>query len=150
MYVWATKDHYELETEESQRLIRPSPKLKPPRRDLRRDTVDPDRDPDIADDPDIAKDKDLSLNYKNIGGSVESRVMRRFLGYDPVALKVFGRVLQADLDRSGADDDFVAVVNKETGEPTRVKKDTLKGPEGKKYKVVEKDEAVAGEKDHAA
>ena len=139
MYVWATKDRYELETEESQRLIRPSPKLKPPRRDLRRDTVDPDRDPDIDDDPDIAKDKDFSLNYKNIGGSVESRVIRRFLGYDPVVLKVAERFLRADIDR----EDYVAVINKETGEPTRVKKDTLKGPEGKKYKIVKQEEKAA-------
>jgi hypothetical protein len=144
---WATKDHYERETEESQRLVRPAPKIKAPRRDLRRERMDPDRDPDIDDDPDIAKDKDLSLNYKNVGGSV-ARVLSRYLGYDPLAVGVAGRFLrQADLDRSGADDDFVAVVNKETGEPTRVKKDTLKGPEGKKYKIVEKEEGESSEED---
>src|SRR5271170_1917426 len=129
---WATKDRYELETDESNRLVRPSPKVKPPRRDKRRETMDPDRDPDIDDDPDIAHDKDLSLNYKNIGGSIVGRVISRHLGYDPLTVKVGSRFFEADKPLPGA---FISVINKETGEPTHVKKETLKGPEGSKYEV---------------
>lgn len=43
----ATKDRYERETEETERLVRQSPKVKPPRRDLRRETIEPDTDPDL-------------------------------------------------------------------------------------------------------
>ena len=140
MDLWATKDHYEVENEESERLVRPAPKVRTPRHDLRRERMDTDRDPDIEGDPDIARDKDLSLNYKNVGGSTISRVVSRYLGYDPLALKVANRFVEGDLDRS----DYVPVVNKETGESTHVKKETLKGPEGAKYKLV-KEEDAAGE-----
>ncbi len=138
---WATKDRYERETEESQRLVRPAPKIKPPRKDLRRERVNPDRDPDIDDDPDIAHDKDLSLNYKNIGGSIAARVVSRFFyGYDPTAMRVAARFIRADKEDGHGAGGFVSVINKETGEPTHVKPETLKGPEGKKYEVVKEDE----------
>ncbi len=138
MDLWATKDRHERETEESQRLVRPAPKLKPPRKDLRREDMRPDQDPDIDGDPDIAKDKDLSLNFKNIGGSIVARVVSRFYyGHDPVALRVAARFVQADIDRGG--DDYVSVVRKDTGEHTRVKKETLK-EKGSEYEVVEDEE----------
>ena len=143
----STKDHYERETEESERLVRPAPKLKPPRHDRRREDMRPGRDPDIDDDPDIAKDKDLSLNHKNIGGSTTQ--------FDLLALRVAGRFVRADLDRSppaeksagGGEDEYVAVVNKETGENTRVKKETLKGPGGAKYKVIKEEGGKKGPSD---
>lgn len=69
----ATKDQYERESEEVERLVRPAPKLKPPRHDKRRESVDPDKDPDLN-----TKDKDLSKNYKDIGGSVGARVVTRW------------------------------------------------------------------------
>ena len=75
---WATKDQYERETEEADRLVRPAPKVKPPRRDKRREDARPTPDPDIAGDKDIAKDPDLSMNYKNIGGSVARSIVARF------------------------------------------------------------------------
>jgi hypothetical protein len=106
---WATKDRYEEETEESERLIHPAPKVKPPRHDKRRERMNPDRDPDIADDPDIAHDKDLSLNYKNVGGSLAGRVLSRHLGFDPLTLNVASRFFKADTDRK------VQVVKKDTG-----------------------------------
>lgn len=60
----ATKTHGEVEDEEARRLVRKSPKLKPPRTDLERgrveDKSDVDRDPD--DDQDK---KDRSKNYKD-------------------------------------------------------------------------------------
>ena len=79
MHRWATKDTYEREEDEAARLVRPSPKVKPPRRDKRRETTQGDRDPDTAGDPDLKGDRDLSLNYKNVGGSLSRRVLARFL-----------------------------------------------------------------------
>jgi hypothetical protein len=77
MDLWATKDTYEREEDEAERLVRPAPKVKPPRDDKKRETVH-ERDPDIDDDPDLKKDPDLSLNYKNIGGSMRQRIALRF------------------------------------------------------------------------
>jgi hypothetical protein len=74
----ATKTHGEREDDEAKRLVRPAPKDKPPRHDLRRNLMKPDEDPDTDADLDISKDKDKSRNYKNIGGSA-GRVLRRFL-----------------------------------------------------------------------
>ena len=45
----ATKDHFERETEETERLVRPSPKVKPPRRDLRRERIEVDDEPEKHD-----------------------------------------------------------------------------------------------------
>lgn len=57
-----TKTQTEREDEEAGRLIRPVPKDKPPRRDLRRNRIDTD--------PGEERDQDLSKNYKDVGGSV--------------------------------------------------------------------------------
>jgi len=59
----ATKSDAEEEEEEVERLNRPAPKKKPPRYDLRRETVK-ERDPDLV--PEGEKDPDLSLNYKRV------------------------------------------------------------------------------------
>jgi len=57
----ATKTRSEKEEAEAERLIRPSPKKKPPRRDLERGRVN-----DSEDDPDEKQDKkDRSHNYKD-------------------------------------------------------------------------------------
>lgn len=77
MDVLATKDHYELETEETERLVRPAPKVKPPRHDKMREDVH-ERDPDTDGDPDLKADPDMSVNYKNVGGSLVERVLARF------------------------------------------------------------------------
>jgi hypothetical protein len=79
MYRWATKDTHEREDDEAARLVRPSPKVKPPRRDKRRETTRAERDPDTAGDPDLKGDPDRSMNYKTIGGSLRARVMTRYL-----------------------------------------------------------------------
>ncbi len=100
---WATKDHYELETDEAGRLVRPAPKVKPPRRDKRREDTHPDRDPDVDDDPDVAKDKDLSQNYKSIGGRVVAAFLRRL-----------------------ADAELIKVRHRDTGKVVKVKPETLK------------------------
>lgn len=120
---YGTKDYYERETEEAERLVRPSPKVKPKRTDLRREETRPDRDPDIDDDKDTKKDPDLSLNYKSVGGSTGARVLARFL--------------QADLDRSSQErNDRVKVRHRETGNITYVKPETLK-EESAKYEAVD-------------
>ena len=79
MHRWATKDTYEREEDEAERLVRPAPKVKPPRKDKRRETTQAERDPDTAGDPDLKGDRDLSLNYKNVGGSLQRRVADRYL-----------------------------------------------------------------------
>jgi hypothetical protein len=69
---WATRDTHEREEDEAERLVRPAPKVKPPRHDRRRNTIEPE------DDSDEEGDGDLSLNFKTIGGSVAQRVVQRF------------------------------------------------------------------------
>jgi hypothetical protein len=64
MDVIGTKDLHEREEEEAERLVRPLPKLKPPRHDRRRERVEVERDPDLS-----KTDKDLSRNRREIGGS---------------------------------------------------------------------------------
>lgn len=58
----ATKSDAEREEEETERLIRPSPKKKPPRRDSRRNRIQ------TKDDDPPKRDRDLSMNYKDVGG----------------------------------------------------------------------------------
>lgn len=75
---FAKKDDHEKEEEEAERNVRKSPKKKPPRTDKTRRRIKKD-DKDTDKDPDLDGDKDLSMNYKDIGGSIEDRVLRRFL-----------------------------------------------------------------------
>lgn len=82
----ATKDTYEREEDEAERLVRPAPKVKPPRHDKRREHVHVDPDDDTATSKDTSQDEDRSLNYKTIGGSMAQRVARRF-AEDTVVVK---------------------------------------------------------------
>lgn len=77
MLLRATKDTHEREEDEAERLVRPAPKVKPPRKDRRREDIRPERDSDTAGDPDLKGDRDLSLNYKTIGGSAS--IVARYL-----------------------------------------------------------------------
>ena len=61
----AEKTHAEDEDEEAQKMVRESPKLKPPRHDLRNNRMEHDSDPDME-DLGAEGDKDLSLNYKRV------------------------------------------------------------------------------------
>jgi len=61
-----TKTRTQAEDEEVERLVRPSPKKKPPRKDKRRNQVQI-KDSDLG-QGDRGDDKDLSLNYKRVGG----------------------------------------------------------------------------------
>lgn len=126
---WATKDHYERETEEADRLVRPDPKWKPPRTDRRREEMETDRDPDIEGDRDVAKDPDLSLNRKNIGGSTTARrVLARFL-------------LRGEAGVGGdAGDQLIKVRHKGTGKVVRVKKKTLEAKPADYEEIKEEEE----------
>lgn len=126
MDLWATKTHAEREDEEAERLVRPAPKVKPPRHDRRRERTETDGDPDISSDPDLKGDKDLSKNYKNIGGSLAGRVAGRFLA-DTWAEAI--RVLVAKGQK-------VKVRHRETGKVVQVSEETLK-EEGGKYEKIE-------------
>jgi len=93
---YATLSDSEREEREDERLVRPSPKAKPPRKDLERGRVEPDP----SDDPDEKQDqKDRSTNYKDAA----SRVMCRYA--EAAAEKVTVRRKK---------DDKVVVVNRET------------------------------------
>lgn len=66
--LYATLTRSEREDRETERNVRPPPKTKPPRHDLRRNQVQPEEDPDL--DP---SDQDLSLNYKVVGSRLGAR-----------------------------------------------------------------------------
>ena len=66
------KTEQEHEEEEVEKLVKPSPKKKPPRTDRENRRIKT-RDDDLS-----SKDKDLSMNYKDIGGS-SRRVLMRYL-----------------------------------------------------------------------
>ena len=122
---WSTKDNHEREEEEAERLVRPAPKVKPPRHDKRREDTQPDRDPDVAGDPDLKGDPDMSLNYKNVGGSAHV-VLARFLCADE------------PLDK-------VKVRKKDTGTIVYVTKETLRERGGEYEATDDEDEKPAAE-----
>lgn len=122
----ATKTDPEREDEEADRLVRPAPKKKPPRRDLRREQMDLERDPDLEGE----SDPDMSLNYKDVGGSASAaRVFRRW---------------------AKEKQKLVPVRHKGTGEVVMVSPETLKDTEKSKdyepLKDEEKQKAVADAK----
>lgn len=121
MDIWSTKTHSEVEDEEAERLVRPAPKIKPPRHDRRREHMEVDEDPDIQGDRDVAKDRDRSRNYKDIGGSLTDQVVRRVL----------------------AEQERVPAKSKETGETVLVSPDTLR-EQPHKYEEIRKDEEPKG------
>ena len=102
MDVRATKDTYEREEDEAERLVRPAPKLKPPRHDKKRETVH-EQDSDTDGDADLKGDPDLSLNYKSVGGSLVERIAEK----------------------------WIRVKNKELDKGTRVRPETLQKEPGK-------------------
>ena len=77
----ATKSDAEREDEAVEKLVKPSPKAKPPRHDLRNERVEAERDPDLD-----TTDDDLSLNFKKVASRslvavMASRIASRFLAY---------------------------------------------------------------------
>lgn len=63
----AVKTHAENEDDEAQKLVRESPKLKPPRHDLRNERMEHDKDPDMGGTgASEGGDRDLTLNYKRV------------------------------------------------------------------------------------
>lgn len=126
MDVLGTKTHEERVDEEAERLVRPLPRKKPPRRDLRREEIRPDRDQDVDSDPDLKGDPDLSLNYKSIGGSVS----------------LIAQVLQ----KFGEQSDLISVRLRETGKVVNISPETLKKEPGK-YEKIEESEDKSPEKD---
>lgn len=77
MLVHSTKDKHEVEEEEAARLVHPAPKVKPPRRDRRRNTLDVEQDSDVKKDRTVEGDKDLSLNYKGAAVKVAIRFAKQ-------------------------------------------------------------------------
>ena len=61
----ATKSDAQREDEATEKLVKPAPKAKPPRHDLRNERVKAERDPDLD-----TTDDDLSLNFKKVARRV--------------------------------------------------------------------------------
>jgi 2'-5' RNA ligase len=80
----ATKTDAEREDEATEKLVKPSPKKKPPRKDLRNERVESEDDPDLDTD-----DDDLSLNFKKVATSL----------FAEMAVRVAARYLDAKRDR---------------------------------------------------
>lgn len=123
MDFWATKTRSEREQEEDERLVRPNPSNKPPRRDLRRERVAPEKDPDADDASD---QKDRSRNYKKIADR-DSLVARYRSAAKP----------------------RIPAKSRETGETVMISPDTLKEQPGK-YTPLDKDEDEDKASDPAA
>lgn len=83
----AKKTPREKEDEAAGRLVKPAPKAKPPRHDLRRERV-PVEDKDVQ-RPSAENDRDLSLNYKRVARQESDRVWEsetskgRWVGKNP-------------------------------------------------------------------
>ena len=111
MDFWATKTPYERQQEEDERLVRPNPADKPPRKDLRRERVRSEDDADAGDPSDL---KDRSKNFKDVGGSLVKRVAARAAERIPAK-------------------------SRETGEVVSISPETLKEQPGK-YEAVDSEE----------
>jgi len=134
---FSTKNDLERENEEAERLVRKAPKVKPPRHDKRRERVETDEDPDLKD-----KDKDMSMNFKDIGGSVHTAadLINVRLKNDPSK-----KVVQVTRETLQAEPGKYEEVKEEREEP---KKPTPKKKEPKKKKEegpTEKSDAKASE-----
>lgn len=105
---FATKTDAEREDEEATHLVRPSPKIKPPRRDKRRNDLHPEDD---ADTEDNNSDPDMSLNYKGV--TTASSVAARFL---------VSRIQPS----SDPKEEVIQAWTKDDGKPVRITEKTLK------------------------
>lgn len=111
---FSARTRLERQDKEDERLVRSNPPSKPPRRDLRRERV---RTEDDGETEDPSETKDRSHNYKNVGGSLLERVVRR------------------------AAQDRIKAKNRETGEVVNISPETLKTEPGKYEPVGEGEES---------
>lgn len=83
-----TKTEAQREDEATEKLVKPSPKKKPPRHDLRNERVEVEKDPDLD-----TTDDDLSLNFKKVASPVRIamavRVAARYLRAKGVKMTTF-------------------------------------------------------------
>lgn len=105
----STKDQYEKENEEVERLVKKSPTKKPPRTDKNRDRLKVE-DPDL----DNSKDKDLSMNYKDIGGS--SSITKRVALKTILSFEFDEDELELEDEEEVEDDDDEDTTDNEEGE----------------------------------
>lgn len=73
----ATKSQAEKDDEQAERMSRPAPSNKPPRKDLRRNRVEVD-DKDVESQG-ADNDRDLSLNYKRVARGIYAEAIQRVL-----------------------------------------------------------------------
>lgn len=114
MDLLSTKTNPEREDEEADRLVRPAPKDKPPRRDRRREQMHVDKDSDKESDPDLSK------NYKDIGGStIAASLVLRWAKKKKIPVK-------------NKETDKVVWVTQKTLQKEKGKYEPLKGEEAEK------------------
>ena len=87
-HVWrsATKSKAEKDDEEAERLTRPAPTKKPPRKDLRRERVKDEDDDKDTGRANAENDKDLSLNYKKVARRFHAEVLQELGDLDLMRL----------------------------------------------------------------
>lgn len=131
---YATLSQSEKEDRESERLVRKSPKKKPPRKDLRRRRVQ-----DQEDDPDKKQDrKDRSNNYKDASGDLHDALVE--VGERPA--RVAGQSTKKFLEEEG--DKIVR--SPETGKDVKVRSLASTPPNSKSRKLYDKMRAQWAEK----
>jgi DNA topoisomerase IB len=139
-----TKSDAEKEDEEAQRLIRNSPKKKPPRKDLERSLITDHKDEDLDEKQDR---KDRSLNWKDIAASMQVR---------RVASRFAAEVAEEDAGGSGGsiggafleflkEEGDNKVKSPDTGNQVKLK--SLKGDKGKKVQQEEFQKWLSKNKD---
>lgn len=132
--VLGTKSDSEREDEEAQRLVRNSPRKKPPRKDLERSLITDHQD----EDPDEKQDrKDRSMNWKDIAASMQlRRIMTQHLAAEAAEEDAGsgGGVGGAFLEFLKEEGDK-KLKNPDTGNQVKLK--SLKGDKGKKVQQEE-------------
>lgn len=152
-----TKTEAQREDEATEKLVKPSPKKKPPRHDLRNERVEVEKDPDLD-----TTDDDLSLNFKKVASPVRVamavRVASRYLRAKGVKLSEddaeaeFLKSVEGKLFKTPKSDkeDGVSYSHLKRVDPEAAKKvraDFV--PKGGKKDDADKDEADKADKEKA-
>ena len=97
----ATKTHAEKEEEQTRKMLRKEPKLKPPRQDLRKHRLEDDED--VEEKPNAENDKDLSRNYKKIAAVYLAKQVAKS---EEAAKKLFEQYKEKSPDTDKTWEDF--------------------------------------------
>lgn len=139
----ATKSQTEKEDEAIESLVKPAPKKKPPRYDLRNRRRTPEGDKDMEGDSGNDKDRDLSMNYKRVAMAII--IASEFSDGSPTekgAKNLWKRYKKKHPDTTKKWDDFYNPRDEDHKEPEEEKEDNFDAEEDKKRREEEQDRAV--------